>query len=194
MDVIFEYLQLWDFLENFELQPDLEDTHIQQFSNTGTFSTKSAYEALFTVQFYLPLGKEFGIAGPLASADFSCGLQHIRNIGQLIDLKKKGSLTRKPVLFVTKMGKPLTICWYPVYLVGKYGLMFYNTLAYRSWHHKLGKGRLRIGGRPQAAGFQGKYRRVSIPSSLYVPGPCGITAIVVYLMAFHLTLPMSSRL
>jgi len=37
------------------------------------------------------------------------------------------------------MGKPLTICWYAVYLVGKYGLMFYNTLAYRSWHYKLGK-------------------------------------------------------
>ena len=27
LDVIFEYLQLWDFLENYELQPDLEDTH-----------------------------------------------------------------------------------------------------------------------------------------------------------------------
>jgi len=57
MDVIFEYLQLWDFLENFELQPDLEDTHIWQFSNTGTFSIKSAYEALFMLgaQFLLSL-------------------------------------------------------------------------------------------------------------------------------------------
>jgi len=28
VDVIFDYLQLWDFLENFELQPAVEDTHI----------------------------------------------------------------------------------------------------------------------------------------------------------------------
>ena len=169
--------------------------HISSSFLTRVLSLQSQHmKPSLLVQFYLPLGKEFGIAGPLASADFPCGLQHIRNVGQLIDLQKKDSLTRQPVLFVTKIGKPLTICWYPVYLVGKYGLMFYNTLAYRSWHHKLGKGHLRIGERPQTAGFQGKYRRVSIPSSFYVPGPCGITAIVVYLMAFHLTLPMSSRL
>ena len=74
MDVIFEYLQLWDFLGNFELQPDLEDTHIWQFSTTGTFSIKSAYEALFTGAILFALGRGFGIAGPLASADFSCGL------------------------------------------------------------------------------------------------------------------------
>lgn len=30
-----------------ELQTDLEDTHIWQFSNTGQYSTKSAYEAFF---------------------------------------------------------------------------------------------------------------------------------------------------
>jgi len=48
VDVIIEYLQLWDLLENFELQPAVEDTHIWQFSTSGSYSTKSAYEALFT--------------------------------------------------------------------------------------------------------------------------------------------------
>lgn len=42
-----EYLQLWDLLENMELQPEINDTHIWQFSSTGQYSTKSAYEAFF---------------------------------------------------------------------------------------------------------------------------------------------------
>ena len=42
------FLNTYNYRIFFELQPDLEDTHIWQFSNTGTFSTKSAYEALFT--------------------------------------------------------------------------------------------------------------------------------------------------
>jgi len=158
----------------------------------GIFSTKSAYEALFTgAILFAPWERIWHSWAPGKCRFFMWTVAH-KKCWTADRLEKKGSLTRKHVLFVTKMGKPLTICWYPVYLVGKYGLMFYNTLAYRSWHHKLGKGRLRIGGRPQAAGFQGKYRRVSIPSSLYVPGPCGITVIVVF--QFHLTIPMSSRL
>ena len=45
MEVLLEYLQLWELLEGLELQPEVEDTHIWQFSTSGNFSTKSAYEA-----------------------------------------------------------------------------------------------------------------------------------------------------
>lgn len=48
VNVLLEYLQLWDLLENVELQPEVEDTHIWQFSSSGLYSAKSAYEALFT--------------------------------------------------------------------------------------------------------------------------------------------------
>ena len=48
VDVIFEYIQLWGLLENFELQPAVDDTHIWQFSTSGSFTTKSAYDTLFT--------------------------------------------------------------------------------------------------------------------------------------------------
>jgi hypothetical protein len=45
VEVLLEYLQLWELLEGLELQPEVEDTHISQFSTSGNFSTKSAYEA-----------------------------------------------------------------------------------------------------------------------------------------------------
>jgi len=43
--VLIEYLHLWELLSNVELQPEVEDTHIWKFTNSGLFSTKSAYEA-----------------------------------------------------------------------------------------------------------------------------------------------------
>ncbi|KAG2628069.1 hypothetical protein PVAP13_3KG315327 [Panicum virgatum] len=45
--VLVEYLHLWELLSNVVLQPDVEDTHIWKFSASGSYSTKSAYEALF---------------------------------------------------------------------------------------------------------------------------------------------------
>ena len=73
MDVIFKYLQPWDFLENFELQPEIEDTHIWQFSTSGNFSTKSAYEALFTGAIHFGPCKRIWQSWALANAGSSCG-------------------------------------------------------------------------------------------------------------------------
>jgi hypothetical protein len=47
VQVLTEYIHLWELLSNVELQPDVEDTHIWQFSTCGQYTTKSAYEALF---------------------------------------------------------------------------------------------------------------------------------------------------
>jgi len=47
VQILIEYIYLWEMLSNVELQPDVEDTHIWQFSNTGQYTSKSAYEALF---------------------------------------------------------------------------------------------------------------------------------------------------
>jgi len=47
VEVLVEYLQLWELLEGFELQPEVEDTHIWKFSTSGNFTTKSAYESFF---------------------------------------------------------------------------------------------------------------------------------------------------
>lgn len=47
MAVLTEYLGLWNLISEVVLQPDVEDIHIWQFSATGRYSTKSAYEAMF---------------------------------------------------------------------------------------------------------------------------------------------------
>ena len=47
VQVLIEYINLWELFSNVELQPDVEDTHIWKFSTTGQYTTKLAYEALF---------------------------------------------------------------------------------------------------------------------------------------------------
>jgi hypothetical protein len=47
VEVLVEYLQLWELLERFELQPEVENTYIWKFSTSGNFTTKFAYEAFF---------------------------------------------------------------------------------------------------------------------------------------------------
>jgi len=47
LDVLAEYLGLWDLLAERVLQPDVEDSHIWKFSASGQYSAKSAYDAMF---------------------------------------------------------------------------------------------------------------------------------------------------
>jgi hypothetical protein len=70
---IIEYLQLWDLLENFELQLEIEDKHIWQFSTSGNFSTKSAYEALFTGAIHFGPWERIWQSWAPGKCMFSCG-------------------------------------------------------------------------------------------------------------------------
>ena len=88
--VLIEYLHLWESISGVELQPDVDDTLIWQFS-ACQYSTKSAMTLMFgsfllanTLQnlhmkLYLlelstsHLRKESGRVGHLASANSSCG-------------------------------------------------------------------------------------------------------------------------
>ena len=47
MEVIVEFLNLWDLLYDFQLRPKVEDSHIWRFSSSGQYSAKSAYEGFF---------------------------------------------------------------------------------------------------------------------------------------------------
>jgi hypothetical protein len=47
VEVILDFLYLWDLIYDFQLQPDIEDSHIWRFSSSGQYSAKSAYESFF---------------------------------------------------------------------------------------------------------------------------------------------------
>lgn len=63
MDVLAEYLDVWDLVSHAVLQPEVEDTHIWRFSASGKYSTKSAYEAMFILSIQFNLGKGYGKPG-----------------------------------------------------------------------------------------------------------------------------------
>ena len=47
LEVTVEFLNLWDLLYDFQLQPEVEDAHILRLSSSGQYSAKSAYEGFF---------------------------------------------------------------------------------------------------------------------------------------------------
>jgi hypothetical protein len=53
VQVIVEYLQLWNLVDNLVLHQDTPDQHTLRLSKHGVYSSKSAYDAFFigTVKF-----------------------------------------------------------------------------------------------------------------------------------------------
>jgi hypothetical protein len=47
VQVLVEYLQLWNLIDSIELQDDTPDRHTWRLSNHGIYSSKSAYDAFF---------------------------------------------------------------------------------------------------------------------------------------------------
>jgi hypothetical protein len=44
VQVLVEYLQLWNLVDNLELQQDIPDQHLWWLTNHGDYTSKSAYE------------------------------------------------------------------------------------------------------------------------------------------------------
>ncbi|GJN06072.1 hypothetical protein PR202_ga23758 [Eleusine coracana subsp. coracana] len=47
LEVITEFIKLWDIVSGVMLQPEVEDVHMWQFSTSGKYMAKSAYDVLF---------------------------------------------------------------------------------------------------------------------------------------------------
>lgn len=45
--MLVEYLELWDLVTEVELQPDVSDIRRWRFTESGQYSSKSAYRSLF---------------------------------------------------------------------------------------------------------------------------------------------------
>lgn len=52
VNVIIEFLYLWDFISDYTLQPDMEDNFVFQLAANGKYSAKAAYEGLFQGSVY----------------------------------------------------------------------------------------------------------------------------------------------
>lgn len=48
VQVLVEYLQLWNLFDNLALQQEVPDQHVWRLTNHGDYTSKSAYEAFFT--------------------------------------------------------------------------------------------------------------------------------------------------
>jgi hypothetical protein len=61
--VFIEFLKLLEILDEFELQPGVDDQHKSRFEQDGSYSSHSAYKACFQGQSGLPQGNWLGKPG-----------------------------------------------------------------------------------------------------------------------------------
>jgi hypothetical protein len=70
---LVDYLNLWEFLLEIVLQPEVEDKHVFSIAVDGKYSAKSAYEGLLLVQHFFVTTIWFGKPRHLLSVSFSFG-------------------------------------------------------------------------------------------------------------------------
>lgn len=80
--VLFEQHFLEHFLSEIVLQPDVVDSHIWQFSTTGRYSAKSAYEAVFIGSTHFNPWERIWKSWAPGNANFLCGWLPITSAGQ----------------------------------------------------------------------------------------------------------------
>ena len=131
LDVLVEYLALWDLLSEASLQSDEEDTHVWQFSASGQYTSKSAYEALFIgATSFGPWERIWKNWAPASASSF-CGLLHSIGAGQPIAWLEKAFPTQLLVLFVTRFKKLLITCWSCAFSPGRSGSESCNISIFR---------------------------------------------------------------
>jgi hypothetical protein len=101
VQVLIEYLQVWDFVE-VVLQSDVPDQFRWKLTQDGCYSSKSAYEAFFVALPSLALGRESGKPGPRRVVSSLYGWCIIIGFGQLIVLSGGTCPIQCLVHFVTR--------------------------------------------------------------------------------------------
>ena len=109
MEVLADYLDLWDAILTVNINPHREDKHIFRLAHNGKYSAKVAYESLFIGSTYFGHCDRVWHSWSPPNANFSYGLWRCRGVGQLTDFRGGGLITLISAPFVTRKWKPLTI-------------------------------------------------------------------------------------
>jgi len=148
VEVMVEFINLWDLLYDFQLQPEVEDAHIWRLSSSGQYSAKSAYEGFFIGStLFGPYERIWKSWAPPKCRFFMWLVAHDRC---WTGLQGGGCHIRHSAPSVIKRRKPLTICWFLVSLLGNFGSICSSTLGSNNSVHSLQICLLMCGGKIQA--------------------------------------------
>ena len=100
-----EYLLIWGLIDDLVLQPTVPDQHKWKLSISGTYSSRSAYNAFFFGSIRFAPWKRIWRSWAPLRCKFFFGWPLTTGVGQLIALPSVGFLTRQHARFVIRLRK-----------------------------------------------------------------------------------------
>ena len=100
-----EYLLIWGLVDDLVLQPTVPDQHKWKLSISGTYSSRSAYNAFFFGSIRFAPWKHIWRSWAPLRCKFFFGWPLTTGVGQLIALPSVGFLTRQHARLVIRLRK-----------------------------------------------------------------------------------------
>jgi hypothetical protein len=141
---LLEFLVIWDILQEFHLTPDVADLHHWTPSNSGAYSSKSAYDRFFLGLFSSSCIRGYGRLGLRLGANSLCGGHLSIAAGRLI-----GTI-RYIACYASKRRKPFNTFLFHVYSLGRSGSGCYPWWGYKGALWNRGKKKFKNGGEQQS--------------------------------------------
>jgi hypothetical protein len=195
LEVLAEYLELWEVLSNFSLQTEVEDVHAWQFSASGQYTTKSAYDALSIGATGFGPWKQIWKSWAPGKCKFFLWTAALNRIWTADHLARKvlsHSAACPPCDQVEETADHLLVaCVFSV----RSGLLHCKCSTCKPWLHRTIFPSLN-GGWLLAIEWMGWLGKAWTPSLSWECGPSGSTATAAFSMGFHpmfLVLFLSSR-
>jgi hypothetical protein len=120
--VLFEFLLVWDLLQEVHLHPNVEDQHRWLPSSSGLYSANSAYMRFHGGATTFEPAKRIWKTWAPRAASISFGLHLSTDVGRLIDWHVMEWSIQIVVPCVISRTRQCITCWWLVSLRRKYGL------------------------------------------------------------------------